>query len=144
MTYQFHIGPDLGETWIGIDPGTTGSCIAVATDSTDLTIEKDDDSKDKIYPSELLIISKDMKTASPDEIRGHTRFGFKSQAVANEDPTKGMYKFVSIKKLLGYNADFSLGTNKKGDDLTVNSNLLSTLLIECLMQQQKEYIELIK
>lgn len=144
MTYQFHIGPDLGETWIGIDPGTTGSCIAVATDSTDLTIEKDDDSKDKIYPSELLIISKDMKTASPDEIRGHTRFGFKSQAVANEDPTKGMYKFVSIKKLLGYNADFSLGTNKKGDDLTVNSNLLSTLLIECLMQQQKEYIELNK
>lgn len=141
ISYDFHIGPDLGDVWVGIDPGTTGSCIAVATDSSDLTIEKDDDEKDKIYPSELLIISKDMKSSSPDEVRKNTRFGFKSQAVANEDPSKGMYKFVSIKKLLGYNTDFSLGHSKAGQELSVNSNLLSTLLIECLMRQQKDYLE---
>ncbi len=138
VSYQFHIGPDLGNVWIGLDPGTTGSCIAIATSSDDLTIEQNND-EDLISPSVILIPTDKLKSSSKDEIRSVARFGYKAQAVKNESET--MRKFVSIKKLLGYNTTYSLGTTKKGVELSVDSAFLSTLMVEKLMEQHQAYIE---
>lgn len=110
VSYQFHIGPDLGNVWLGLDPGTTGSCIAIATSSDDLTVEQNNN-EDLISPSVILIPTDKLKSSSKDEIRSVAIFGHKAQAVKNESDT--MRKFVSIKKLLGYNTTYSLGTTKR-------------------------------
>lgn len=138
VSYQFHIGPDLGNVWLGLDPGTTGSCIAIATSSDDLTVEQNNN-EDLISPSVILIPTDKLKSSSKDEIRSVARFGHKAQAVKNESDT--MRKFVSIKKLLGYNTTYSLGTTKKGVELSVDSAFLSTLMVEKLMEQHQAYIE---
>ena len=52
-----------------------------------------------------------------------------------------MRKFVSIKKLLGYNTSYSLGTNKEGVELSVDSAFLSTLMVEKLLEQHQSFIE---
>ena len=138
VSYQFHIGPDLGNVWLGLDPGTTGSCIATATSSDDLTIEQNN-KEDLISPSVILIPTDKLKSSSKDEIRKVALFGHKAQALKNESDT--MRKFVSIKKLLGYNTTFSLGTTKKGVELSVDSAFLSTLMVEKLMEQHQAYIK---
>lgn len=138
ISYQFHIGPDLGNVWLGLDPGTTGSCIAIATSSDDLTIEKNNN-EDLISPSVILIPTDKLKTSSKEDIRNVALFGYKAQAVKNESDT--MRKFVSIKKLLGYNTSYSLGTNKEGVELSVDSTFLSTLMVEKLLEQHRSFIE---
>lgn len=139
ISYQFHVGPDLGNVWLGLDPGTTGSCIAIATSSDDLIIEQNKDGKDLISPSVILIPTDKLQSSSKDEIREVARFGYKAQAVKNESDT--MRKFISIKKLLGYNTTYSLGQTKKGKNLSVDSSFLSTLMVEKLMEQHQAYIE---
>lgn len=138
ISYQFHVGPDLGNVWLGLDPGTTGSCIAIATSSGDLTIEQNNN-EDLISPSVILIPTDKLESSSKEEIRRVARFGYKAQAVKNESDT--MRKFVSIKKLLGYNTTYSLGKTKKGVELSVDSAFLSTLMVEKLMEQHQAYIE---
>lgn len=138
VSYQFHVGPNLGNVWLGLDPGTTGSCIAIATSSDDLTIEQNND-EDLISPSVILIPTDRLKSSSKDEIRKVVRFGHKAQAVKNESDT--MRKFVSIKKLLGYNTTYSLGTSRNGVELNVDSAFLSTLMVEKLMEQHQLFIE---
>lgn len=138
ISYQFHVGPDLGNVWLGLDPGTTGSCIAIATSSEDLTIEQDKDG-DLISPSVILINTGKLKSSSKEEIREAAVFGTKAGAVSKETDT--LRKFVSIKKLLGYSTVYSLGKSKNGVDLSVDSAFLSTLMIEKLMEQHQVFIE---
>lgn len=138
ISYHFHVGPDLGNVWLGLDPGTTGSCIAIATSSTDLTIEQNNN-EDLISPSVILIPTDKLKSSSKESIREVARFGYKAQAIKNESDT--MRKFVSIKKLLGYNTTYPLGKNKKGEELSVDSAFLSTLMVEKLMEQHQKFIE---
>lgn len=142
IKYDFHIGPNLDNIWLGIDPGTTGSCIAVATDRNDLVIEKDADGKDAISPSVILIKSDCIKDCKSEEerkelIRKSTLFGAKADAIRGD---KAQNKFVSIKKLLGYKENFKLGVTSQNNDFTVDSAFLSTLLIEGLLNQQREFI----
>jgi len=131
MTYEFHIGQNLGQVWIGVDPGTTGSCIATATSSQDMLIEQRN-GEDYIAPSVISINPASMTDGSEGEIRKNTLFGGRANAIRDSKRKK----FVSIKKLLGYNKNFEL---KPG--ISVNSSFLSTLLIEGLLRQNKEYIE---
>lgn len=131
--YEFHVGPDLGNVWLGVDPGTTGSCIAVGTSRSDVTIEKDAEGKDVISPSVIVINPDGLTDDSPSSIRRNTLFGAKAEAINSEKLLQN--KFVSIKKLLGYNERFRIGNG-----LFVNSSLLSTLLIEGLFKQQKAFV----
>ena len=139
ITYSFHIGPELGNVWVGVDPGTTGSCIATATEVEDLTIQKDRDGNDLITPSAIVIKNGELNDSNEDSIRGKTLFGTDAGRL-KLGTTERYSKFVSIKKYLGYNETFEL----KGADNTkihVKSSLLSTLLIEGLFNQQKEFLE---
>lgn len=131
--YEFHVGPNLGNIWLGVDPGTTGSCIAVGTSRNDVTIEQDSSGKDVISPSVIVINPEGLEDDSPASIRSNTIFGAKANAIRSEKLMQN--KFVSIKKLLGYNERFEIG---KG--LYVKSSLLSTLLIEGLLKQLNDYI----
>lgn len=135
IDYAFHIGPDLGDVWVGVDPGTTGSCIATATSTQDITIEKTTNGSDYIAPSVICINTSKLQSGSENDIRQNTLFGERAQAV-KESESQDRKKFVSIKKLLGYNNTFNL---KK--DIFVSSSFLSTLLIEGVFNRHKSYIE---
>lgn len=135
INYAFHIGPDLGDVWVGVDPGTTGSCIATATSTQDITIEKTTNGSDYIAPSVICINTAKLPSGSEKDIRQNTLFGDRAQAV-KESESQERKKFVSIKKLLGYNNTFDL---KNG--ISVSSSFLSTLLIEGVFNRHKSYIE---
>jgi len=137
MSYMFHVGPELGDMWVGVDPGTTGSCIATATDSHDLTIEKDRYGKDRIMPSVIVIKTEKLRDDNEDSIRAQAMYDIDADRQKEGERYK---KFVSIKKLLGYNEIYPLKEigNKT---LSVKSSFLSTLLIEGLFNQHKKYIE---
>ena len=131
------MGPELGDVWVGVDPGTTGSCIATATAPDDMTIEKTNDGKDKITPSVIVIKTEQLHDSEEDSIRSQTMYGIDAERQRESEKYR---KFVSIKKLLGYNESFVL---KKIDklEISVNSSFLSTLLIEGLFNQHKRYLE---
>lgn len=137
MSYMFHVGPELGDMWVGVDPGTTGSCIATATDSHDLTIEKDRNGKDRIMPSVIVIKTERLRDDEEESIRAQAMYDIDADRQKESERYK---KFVSIKKLLGYNETYPLKEfgNKT---LSVKSSFLSTLLIEGLFNQHRKYME---
>lgn len=134
MEYDFYLGPELGLTWIGLDPGTTGSCVAVGTSRNDITMEQSKDSADLITPSVVLIDADKMEKQSDDEIRKACEFGFGPEATTVNlirNPNETRRKFVSIKKYLGY--DFKIKLPK--GNFYVTSSLLSSLLVENVLSQ---------
>lgn len=140
VSYIFHIGPELGDIWVGVDPGTTGSCIATATESADLTMEKTNFGRDLITPSVIVIKTEDLRDGTNDSIRDHTIYGTNADIIKVNDKSKNYKKFISIKKLLGYNESFLL--KKIGEsEIRVKSSFLSTLLIEGLFRQHKKFLE---
>lgn len=137
IAYSFHVGPELGDVWVGVDPGTTGSCIATATEPDDMTIEKTNDGKDKITPSVIVIKTEQLQDSKEDSIRRQAMYGIDAERQRESEKYR---KFVSIKKLLGYNESFVLKKIGKSD-VSVKSSFLSTLLIEGLFNQHKKYLE---
>ena len=138
LSFEFFVGPELGNVWIGVDPGTTGSCVATATKYVDLTIQKDEAGNDFIYPSVVCVKCENLEynedpQSIKDDIRNNTEFGNRANAIPEDNNNR---KFVSIKKLLGYNETFELK-----EKIHVQSSFLSTLLIEKLLLQNKNYIE---
>lgn len=137
MSYMFHVGPELGDMWVGVDPGTTGSCIATATDSHDLTIEKDRNGKDRIMPSVIVIKTERLRDDEEESIRAQAMYDIDAD---RQKESERYRKFVSIKKLLGYNETYPL--KEFGNrTLSVKSSFLSTLLIEGLFNQHRKYME---
>lgn len=140
--YEFYVGPELGNLWVGIDPGTTGSCIATATNVNNITIEKIIENKiqhDKISPSVIAIDTNNIKTSEQIEqqIENSYIFGFQANS---KDETETRKKFVSLKKLLGYKDNFIL--HKTDDkDISVSSTFLSSLLINGLLKDHATFIE---
>lgn len=131
------MGPELGDVWVGVDPGTTGSCIATATALDDMTIEKTKDGKDKITPSVIVIKTEQLQDSKEDSIRLQAMYGIDAERQMEGDKHR---KFVSIKKLLGYNESFVLKKIGK-KEISVKSSFLSTLLIEGLFNQHKKFLE---
>lgn len=137
--YEFHVGPDFGDVWLGVDPGTTGSCIAVGTRTSDLTMQKNKEGKDKITHSTIVIKEEGLDDGSEASIRKNVVFG--DQANAMKDAKN---KFLSIKKLLGYNEKFKIVGKKdrvsKEEFYEVESSFLSTLLIEGLLKEHYDFV----
>ena len=138
--YQFYIGPDLGETWVAFDPGTSGSCIASGNSFTNVIIEKEKEAE-KVMPSVLTF----NKTLEPTTIfdkknkinKNLYQFGDKALAQVNLDRNLA---FQSIKKLLGF-ADKKLIEYSNGKKLELNGSFLSSLLVEGLFDEFKEFVE---
>ena len=131
--YEFHVGPNLGNVWVGLDPGTTGSCIATATRADDLVIGKNSDEEDRITLSEITIDPDKITNQSEEKIRSACYFG--DNARSRRKLKDNMIHFVSTKKLVGYADKFTL---KEG--VEIDGVLLSSLLIEYLFKDHKECI----
>ena len=67
---DFHIGPHLGEMWIGIDPGTTATCIAATNagaEEPDIFMDNSQ-GKDSINPSRIVFDKESNEFKRIDEI----------------------------------------------------------------------------
>ncbi len=105
LKYSFFIGPEIGNTWVGIDPGTSGSCIAAGADGhPEVFIPKTDTGEDLIIPSMITFL----KGADNNELRNALPYKDKKYfygTLAKINSSREQYvpaTFRSIKKLLGF------------------------------------------
>ena len=145
LSYKFHIGPDLGESWVGFDPGTTASCITAATTANmnhenEIVIQKGEKGKEKITPSKIVFnkFEHPEKEIDPENIP--------QNLYDTGENTKAFYgtengvSFHSIKKLLGFEDEqiIEFGNGKK---LTLHGKQLASLLVKSIYDEFKSYVE---
>lgn len=116
LDYSFFVGPDLGNVWVGIDPGTTGSCIASGADGFDeVFIPRDKNDQDVIIPSVITFL----KNADNSEMRGalpfrEKRYYYGTSAKAYSSRSEyNAESFRSIKKMLGFKDEKKLVFTKE-------------------------------
>jgi len=136
LEYKFHLGADLRDVWVGFDPGTSGSCVAVGS-STDNIILGEDRAKNKIIPSVLVFEKAENFHQSgveiPEKIYKH---GTAAQTLfRNKLKYKG---FQSIKKLLGFKDEKEIVFDNK-NKLSLKGKDLAGLLVKGLFKDINTY-----
>ena len=115
--FRYFLIEDIGNTWVGIDPGTTGSCMAICGDTQgsvnspciQLVKVKKGDTESNIIPSKLVLAKKEIvdKTISDMKPGEDYEYGVNAEQTWAFHIAQGHNCYQSIKKLLGY---------KKADD----------------------------
>lgn len=139
VLYRFLLGPDLGNVWLGIDPGTNGCCIASASPLTDIIIEKTS-GKDKVTPS-VLTFDRQKEPDRLFEKSGHLtsnlyNFG---EVAYSEMSLKQMVTFQSIKKMIGFKDQYHIDFIN-GKKLKLNGKLLFSILIQGVFEGFHNYV----
>jgi hypothetical protein len=125
IDYKFYIGPDLGDCWTGIDPGTTGTCIAMGRLQKAIELSE-------IYPSKIAFNTAIHLPDWVDDLHKFDLFwkenpqlcylGEAAYSFVTTLSSKDTRIFESIKKLLGFPYKEKVGFNKtmefSGTDLT--------------------------
>jgi molecular chaperone DnaK (HSP70) len=136
IDYNFHIGADLGDVWVGFDPGTSGSCVAVGS-ATDNIILGEDKAKNKIIPSVLVFEKAENFQPNgieiPEKIYKH---GVSAQTLYGT-PTKYI-GFQSFKKLLGFK-DIKEVVFENKNILKLRGKDLAGLLVKGLFKDVSTY-----
>ncbi|MEO0726971.1 MAG: Hsp70 family protein [Bacteroidota bacterium] len=139
VTYHFLLGPDLGNVWLGIDPGTSGCCIAAASPVQPAVIEQVH-GEDKITPS---MITFDLEQ-SPEEFfqkegRLCTQLYEFGEAARAKMLIPNMHTLQSIKKMIGFKDEYRI---QFANDrvLLLNARLLQTALLGSLYTDFANYL----
>jgi len=139
IDYNFHIGDDLGDIWVGIDPGTTGSCITAGSLSDNIAFCKDTKIKrtnPSIIPS-FLTFDTSIDLVQNDGEIPEVVYNYGTLAYAKRDVAK--VKFQSIKKLLGYK-DVKEIIFKNKQKLLLTGKQLSGILVKGLYKELKTFV----
>lgn len=140
LTYPFYIGPAMGDVWLGLDPGTTGSCIVSGRDTSSLFIEQNETGQDLIIPSIIAFDKredfqlKQQNGLLDDRLYKH---GYNAETVKL---LSYFSAFQSIKKMLGYK-DHQVIRFENRSKLTLGGKELTTLLINRLFEDHKRAVE---
>jgi molecular chaperone DnaK (HSP70) len=137
---NFFFGSELGNAWVGFDPGTTGTCLAAGLLSNQIEFYKE--GENSIIPSVISIKKKQSRIATSEKVESKSplKFGdydynigsIAERYLNNPD----YYTFQSIKKLLGYKNHFPININ--GDSFRMNGKQLTHLLIKKVFEQFKK------
>jgi molecular chaperone DnaK (HSP70) len=136
VDYKFHLGADLRDVWVGFDPGTSGSCVAVGSSTDNIIIGKDKIGL-SIIPS-MISFDLDANFITNEEMLfdDHVYYG---QIAASRIKNKIKFKgFQSIKKLLGYKDERKISF-KNGTVLSLNGKELASLLVKGLFKDINTY-----
>ncbi|MFT4637144.1 MAG: hypothetical protein ACI8T1_000453 [Verrucomicrobiales bacterium] len=137
---MFFVGPDLGTTWVGFDPGTSGSCIAAGVHGDSIVVEQDQNQQDRITPSLVVFGSFWEKGAAPklesNTIPESCRLtGTRAQA---DFGLPGTASFQSFKRFLGYREPIKLSFEH--GDLIFEGKDLSRLLVRHVYETFEKYL----
>ena len=152
--FSHYLIEDLGNTWIGIDPGTTGSCIAISGDtqgaadnpSIEMIEVKRGTETTNIIPSKLVldkpsIIGKTVSEMVPGQ---DYDYGVNADQTWKLHINKGHNCYQSIKKLLGYkktSEDKIIAKFGEGKECSFTGVELAHLLIKGLKKSLDDYID---
>ena len=137
---RFFIGPELGTTWVGFDPGTTGSCIAAGTHGDSIVVEGERDLQDKITPS-LIVFGSFWETDRPPNFsedgipESCCLIGTRAQA---DFGLPGTASFQSFKRFLGYREPIRLSFAE--GDLEFEGKDLSRLLVRHVYENFENFL----
>jgi molecular chaperone DnaK (HSP70) len=136
VEYKFHLGADLRDVWVGFDPGTSGSCVAVGS-STDNIILGEDRAKSKIIPSVLVFEKAENFHQNGIEIPENIyKHGTTAETLYTN--TAQYDSFQSIKKLLGYKDEMKIVFHNK-NILALKGKDLAGLLVKGLFKDINTY-----
>lgn len=106
--YDFYFIEDLGRAWVGLDPGTSGSCVAIGNPSgalndpsISLVEVSQGETMTKIIPSRI-IFNKSFAGKTVDTLLPGIDYQYGIAANRDWRASCNMPRFQSIKKLLGY------------------------------------------
>lgn len=146
--YDFYFIEDLGRAWVGFDPGTSGSCVAVGNPSgalNDPSISLVEVSRGrtmtKIIPSRI-IFNKSFAGKSIDMLLPGIDYEYGIAADRNWRASRNMPRFQSIKKLLGYKKveEDKIGVMAGGTTLKFSGVDLAHMLMRGLDRDLIEYL----
>lgn len=146
--YDFYFIEDLGRAWVGFDPGTSGSCVAVGNPSgalNDPSISLVEVSRGrtmtKIIPSRI-IFNKSFAGKSIDMLLPGVDYEYGIAADRNWIASRNMPRFQSIKKLLGYKKaeEDKIGVTAGGTTLKFSGVDLAHMLMRGLDRDLMEYL----
>jgi len=145
FSYKFFVGPDLGNVFIAFDPGTTGSCVASGTETSDVYIETRAFGEGVITPSIVTITppgpTVKINNIDEDLLDNQMIFDYGETALQVLADSKRNH-FVSIKKMLGYRNQKGTGLYMEdGSEVRVNGTDLTYFLIRHLYNKHKNAIE---
>lgn len=138
---RFFVGPDLGATWVGFDPGTSGSCIAAGIHGDQIIVEQDQDQRDRITPS-LVVFGSFWERSKPpkfksNEIPEECRLvGARAQA---DFGLPGTASFQSFKRFLGFREPLKL--QFQHGNLEFEGKDLSRLLVRYVYENFERHLE---
>lgn len=151
--FYHYLIEDLGNTWIGIDPGTTGSCIAISGDaqgaadnpSIDLVEVKRGQELTNIIPSKLVLDKPSIteKTVNEMEPGVDYEYGVNADQTWMLHINSGDNCYQSIKKLLGYKKsedDKIVAKFKNNTECSFTGVELAYLLVKGLKKSLDDYI----
>lgn len=151
--FYHYLIEDLGNTWIGIDPGTTGSCIAISGDaqgaadnpSIDLVEVKRGQEFTNIIPSKLVLDKPSIteKTLNEMEPGVDYEYGVNADQTWMLHVNSGDNCYQSIKKLLGYKKsedDKIIAKFKNNTECSFTGVELAYLLVKGLKKSLDDYI----
>ena len=104
INYEFLLGENLGDSWVALDLGTTGSSIAFGNDNHNIRVLKNKKGN-RITPSVIVFNKKNIE---------NTFYGDDAESIIGN--TNNYIGFRSIKKLLGYK-DKNVEVSKDGKEL---------------------------
>jgi hypothetical protein len=146
ILYEFHIGNDLGDVWVGLDPGTTGSCVSIGDPKSRKIIlgkylQKNVDPI-KIIPSKIVFDTSKAFFPTGDIIPPSNiyKYGIDAEFFASYDTSPSIKKFQSFKKLLGYKdaLDIEFSNNQI---LQVSGKVLSGIIIKGMYDYLRSFLE---
>lgn len=139
IPYTFHIGPELGDVWIAIDPGTTGTCVASGTNLQNIFVELDKEGNDKITPS--LIAFDTREDFDPDsDFHQYYKCGDAAETISDLTHIKA---FRSIKKMLGYQLEKKVVFNNE-KTISLDGKKLTSILVEDVITDHLSFLNLNK
>lgn len=146
--YDFYFIEDLGRAWVGFDPGTSGSCVAVGNPSgalNDPSISLVEVSRGrtmtKIIPSRI-IFNKSFAGKTVDTLLPNIDYEYGIAADRNWIASRNMPRFQSIKKLLGYKKaeEDKIEVTAGGTTLKFSGVDLAHMLMRGLDRDLMEYL----
>ena len=143
VEYKFHLGADLRDVWVGFDPGTSGSCVAVGSSTDNIVLGEDmripdqTNSARRIIPSVLVFDKQENFQGNgvdiPDKI-----FKYGNEAQSRFKNKKQFQGFQSIKKLLGFKDVKEIVFDNK-NILSLKGKDLAGLLVKGLFKDINTY-----
>jgi hypothetical protein len=136
--YQFEIGRNLGRTWVGFDPGTTGSSIAFGNDSRKIHFSKYYDLQKGLSTINNSVVTFEKELDKNEYNKWKPGIDYLYGINAHNAPDK-FRKFRSMKKLLGYQDELPVIIDRK-QVFNLKGTQIFMLLVKGLYQELKDYV----